>query len=475
MRNDVTFSIVAVDPFERPVRLRLPFRFGAATLRESPQAFVRARICFPDGRNASGWAAEMMMPKWFDKSPQRSNAQNLDDLRRSVALAASAYASQRTPRTAFGHTALHYRSILNAGAVEGMNALVSSFGAALVDRAILDAVCCALETSFADAVRKNVPAIDATLAPDLRGFEFARFLGALMPASSIAARHTVGLLDPVTSADVTERPDDLPFTLDEAIARYGHRHFKLKLSGSVAQDIERLTQVANVLDTLPDYAVTLDGNEQFEIAPRVSEFWRAVKAKPRLARLSSATLYLEQPLPRELALSTDVHELARFKPLIIDESDATFDAFPAARRLGYAGVSSKSCKGIYKSIVNAARCMSNMNGERAFITGEDLTAQAGLALQQDLALVGLLGLRHVERNGHHYVDGFDGQGAPADEQRAFQNAHPTLYETSSRSTRLAIRKGMIALDSLARVGFASGAAPALDSLAPMKTAAVPIS
>ena len=32
MRNEVKFSIVALDLFERPVRLRLPFRFGVVTL-----------------------------------------------------------------------------------------------------------------------------------------------------------------------------------------------------------------------------------------------------------------------------------------------------------------------------------------------------------------------------------------------------------------------------------------------------------
>jgi hypothetical protein len=476
MRNDVKFSIVALDLFERPVRLRLPFRFGAATLREAPQAFVCAQVRFPDGRSASGWAAEMMMPKWFDKSPQRSNEQNLDDLRRSLALAAQAYRSEYTARTAFGHAASHYRSLLAAGAREGLNSLVASFGAALSDRAILDAVCRAQNIRFATAIQTNVPAIDATLAPDLREFAFDAFLDALVPASSIAARHTVGLIDPLTPSDVaSRRDDDLPVALDEVIARYGHRHFKLKLAGDVAADIERLAQIAAVLDALPQYAVTLDGNEQFENVEAVHDFWCAVDADARLARLSSATLYLEQPLPRELVLSTDVHELARFKPLIIDESDATFDAFPLARRLGYAGVSSKSCKGIYKSIVNAARCMSSMNAERAFITGEDLTAQAGFALQQDLALVGLLGVTHVERNGHHYVDGFAGQGAPRDEQAAFQNAHPDLYQTTVRGTRLAIRDGMIALGSLACSGFASGAVPAIESLTPIKPAAVAIS
>ena len=97
--------------------------------------------------------------------------------------------------------------------------------------------------------------------------------------------------------------------------------------------------------------------------------------------------------------------LSRVKPVIVDESDADLAAFPSARALGYTGVSSKCCKGLYKSILNAARCKSwnaEAGGERYFMSGEDLTTQAGLAVQQDLALVNLLGLTHVERNGHHY-------------------------------------------------------------------------
>ena len=37
-------SVRAIDLFERPVVLRLPFRFGSVTVRETPQAFVRAKI-----------------------------------------------------------------------------------------------------------------------------------------------------------------------------------------------------------------------------------------------------------------------------------------------------------------------------------------------------------------------------------------------------------------------------------------------
>src|SRR5258707_12314821 len=63
---------------------------------------------------------------------------------------------------------------------------------------------------------------------------------------------------------------------------------------------------------------------------------------------------------------------------------------------------------------------------RYFMTGEDLTTQAGLAVQQDLALVSLIGIRHVERNGHHYVNGMAGLPPPA--QALFLAAHPGLYQ-----------------------------------------------
>ena len=71
------------------------------------------------------------------------------------------------------------------------------------------------------------------------------------------------------------------------------------------------------------------------------------------------------------------------------------------------------------------------------MTGEDLTTQAGLAVQQDLALVNLIGLRHVERNGHHYVNGM--AGLPQREQDDFLAAHPDLYERSHGAVRLKIR------------------------------------
>jgi len=467
-----SFRVTTVELYERPVTLRIPFRFGAATVTHAPQAFARVRIRLADGRSsgaeAQGAAAELMIPKWFDKAPQKSNAENVSDLRRALANAAAAYTSESSSRTAFGHAAAHYQSLLATGETLGLNALVANYGPALLDRAILDALCRALGVSFKVAIRGNAPGIDTSLTLDLAGFDLDRFLAGLDSAVRIAARHTVGMLDPIDDAREGVG-DGLPETLEQVIAAYGNRYFKLKLGGNPDQDLRRLMSIALVLDRLPEYAVTLDGNEQFADVATIAELWRKVTAAPSLSRLAASTLYLEQPLPRVLALQTDVSGLAQSKDLLIDESDATLDAFPAARALGYRGVSSKSCKGIYKSLLNAARC-AQWNAAAPgcyFLSAEDLTMQAGLAVQQDLALASLLGLSHVERNGHHYVDGFAGQGAGAAEQQRFFAAHPNLYEMTRGSVRLAIRDGSIALGSLDIPGFASGVEPDWARLEPM--------
>jgi hypothetical protein len=104
------------------------------------------------------------------------------------------------------------------------------------------------------------------------------------------------------------------------------------------------------------------------------------------------------------------------------------------------------------------------------MSGEDLTIQAGLALQQDLALVSILGLTHVERNGHHYVNGM--AALPQDEQGAFLAAHPDLYERSHGAVRVRIEDGMLAIGSLDCPGYASRAAPDWNSMKEMSWASV---
>src|SRR6185295_495625 len=249
------FRVRAIDLFERDVRLRMPFRFGIVTLTESPQAFARVRILLAGGAEAEGAAAELLAPKWFDKNPGLTNEQNFDQLRLALHLARDAYLGAAAD-TAYGHSRSQYEPQIARGAARALNPLVANYGPALIDRALLDALCRAFGISFYQAIRSNIAGITAPETED--------FLQTLRPRTEIAARHTVGLVDPIASLE-HRLNDGLPETLEEVVARYGHRWFKLKVGGDARADVERLAAIASVLDRITEpYHASLDGNEQYE-------------------------------------------------------------------------------------------------------------------------------------------------------------------------------------------------------------------
>lgn len=430
--------------------MRLPFRFGAATVREASQIFIELIVEDDLGRVATGYAAELMVPKWFDKNPDLSNADNEAQLRKSLDIAVDLVSSADAAAAFRLHAQIEPEQHRLA-AEAGLNGLIASFGLALVDRAILDALSRLEKVPVGAAIAANLPGIDHSTMPDLAGFDLPAFLAGLKPSASLKLRHTVGYADFLTKAQMTgdRLNDGLPECLEEEIATYGIDHFKIKLSGNPEADVERLKAVAAVLDRLPDYRATMDGNEQFTGEAPLAELVALIEAEPALERLRRSVLFIEQPIARSLALSTSIADFSKKVALEIDESDGEPDAFLLARAQGYKGISSKSCKGFYRAVLNAAR-VKKWNAEDGggyFMSAEDLTTQAGIALQQDLALAGLLNLGHIERNGHHYVDGMSGAGD--EESRAWLAAHSDLYRPGvDGRPRLVVRDGRIDLTSV---------------------------
>ncbi|MBI3851477.1 MAG: hypothetical protein HY298_14560 [Verrucomicrobia bacterium] len=133
---------------------------------------------------------------------------------------------------------------------------------------------------------------------------------------------------------------------------------------------------------------------------------------------------------------------------------------PRALGLGYVGTSYKSCKGIVKGVANA--CLlehRRRRGERVVLTGEDLCTLGPVTLLQDLAMMSLLGIEHVERNGHHYYRGLSLW--PEEWQRETLAAHGDLYAPHPQGFAcLQIRAGRLALGSVNAAPF--GVRPALD-------------
>jgi hypothetical protein len=378
-------------------------------------------------------------------------------LRRALAIARELYLARSGFDTAFGHHVAVIAAQVEACAKQDIPPLAAGFGPAEIDKAVLDALLRGLGMNFFDGMTQNIAGIDARLSPDLGDSDIAQFLRGRQRLERVAVRHTVGMDDQIEGeggvADIHENA--------------GARYFKLKLNGDPDADAARLIRIGAELTTLPhDYSVTLDANEQYADLAALGALVERLDRDAALKPIAAKLLYIEQPMPRDSFRQSPLGALAR-RDIIIDEADDSYDAFPAARALGYRGISSKSCKGIYKSIVNATRAAKwSADGERYFISGEDLTCQAGLGVQQDLALGALIGVTHAERNGHHYVDGF--ADTPAAEAEAFLSAHSDLYARDGAKIRLSIHDGDLLTGSLTTPGFASKVHPEWTALSPLQ-------
>lgn len=422
--------------YRRLARTRFPFRFGKSSMTEMPLVYVRAEWEFAGGAAFEGVSASGIPPLWFDKRDGKTAADNEVDLLASLRAAAEAYRAAGAG-TAWGLHKKVTEPVRDALVARGQAPLAAGFGPALLEAALVDGLCRALGVSFAEALR------GALGLPE----EILNALPA-KPLERVAFRHTVGLADPLTAADVASPLNDgLPETLEQVLAAYRPAYLKVKINGDPAESRARLRGIAAVVRAAGiEYAVTLDGNEQFGTMAAFADFLDGVRADAGLRDFLEHTLWIEQPVRRDQALdpacAAAIERVSAFRPVILDESDGEADALQRGLALGYGGVSSKTCKGLFRSLGHLATlAQARAAGrENLIFSCEDLTTVPVHPLQQDLCLAAALGLPHAERNGHHYLrpSGFLTVG----ECKAALEAHPALYETTaSGELRVRISQG----------------------------------
>jgi hypothetical protein len=439
---------------------------------------VAVEVEAADGRRGRGYAGDNLAPKWFDKDPAKTFHDDIKDELVAVRIAHQAYLeAARVPRSVFQIWLDAFAECRRVGPTLRLNPLTISFGSSLFERALADA---AARLAGADAVgllRHDLLEIrPGAVHRELEQDDFVRWtLGT--PPQTLAVRHTVGLLDPITAADVAADAwlrDGLPQTLEDCVRTYGLRYFKVKVGGRVDDDVARLTAVAATLDRLikEPYVVSLDGNEQYKSLDDFAALLEAMSRPSALSRFRKSILFIEQPLDRAVALDpAATRGLAAIPlPLVIDESDGELDAFKTAVKLGYRGVSTKNCKGIFKSFMNRS-LVERWNrrrkpGTQLFMSAEDLTTLAVIPLQQDLATVRALGITHVERNGHHYVKGL-AHCSPRERNLATR-LHRDLYRGDGSSARLRIESGFVRVGSLSAPGYGGPFEPDLSSMIPLE-------
>ena len=448
-------------------RTRLPFRFGMGTLTALPHLLIEVQAEF-DGERVRAVAAEGLVPKWFTKHAETSYAEDLAALFEVIqrALESGVELGEQASPFEFWQE-LYARQGEWAEGTEHPP-LLWNLGVTLVERAMIDGACRAAGVPFGWALRSGTLGVrPGALHQELEGVAWEALLPEA-PLREVALRHTVGLADPLTEADVGpgERVvDGLPQTLEECIDAYGLTHFKLKLSGDGPVDLERLRGINRILEgQVVAPVVTLDGNEQYPDLASFASAWEGVRGDPDLEFLRRQLLFVEQPLPRGVALkdstARDLLAWADRPPMIIDESDGEIHSARLALEAGYVGTSHKNCKGVFKSVANA--CLIAQRRRSApetpcILSSEDLTNLGPVALLQDLAVVANLGITHSERNGHHYFRGLS--MFPIELQEATVRAHPDLYRMHSEGfATLRVEGGRLQVGSVVDACFGSAVA-----------------
>jgi hypothetical protein len=458
----VSLSLQEPELFCTEVGVRMPFRYGIATMSRFPHLLLQLRVVM-DGRSYRGQTADHLPPKWFTKDPQQAPAEEIEQMLRVIRHAVARAAEIRA-QTPFDLWQQLYRIQREWGQREGLPPLLTNFGVALVEKAMLDGFCRGCGCTLSAAIQENRLGIRlGDIHPDLQGSAPPQWLPSA-PLRQILVRHTVGLGDPLQENDIAAEvrlADGLPQSLEAAIRAYGLRHFKVKVAGAAQNEFDRLIRLSHLLDEAcgDSYAVTLDGNESFVHPEEFHLFVRCLTEEPQLATLRQRLLFIEQPFHRSIALLPEVkravEKISATTPIIIDESDAELESLPQALALGYSGTSHKNCKGIFKGIAHTCLLQHHRQevpGRRFIMSGEDLTNIPPLALQQDLAVQALLGNESVERNGHHYFAGLS--HLPRSLQEELLRAHPDLFRQADHTwPALAISGGRLTLESVNHAPF----------------------
>ena len=192
--------------------------------------------------------------------------------------------------------------------------------------------------------------------------------------------------------------------------------------------------------------------------------WEELVAGAATADFARRVEYVEQPLPRHLALSEETAAGLAAWPgrprLIIDESDDSLDAVARALEAGYEGGAFKSSKGVFKGIGNACRIEQLRQESPAkglIYSAEDLSTIGPVGLLADLAVIATLGIDEPERNGYHYLRNDPGLPARVDEETLRHHGDLFAADADGRAV-LDIRDGTVDVGSVVRPRSASAGA-----------------
>src|SRR5205085_6943506 len=110
--------------------------------------------------------------------------------------------------------------------------------------------------------------------------------------------------------------------------------------------------------------------------------------------------YIEQPTARDLKANRHnvMHEAAKLRPVVIDESLIDLESLLLAREMGYSGAALKACKGQGASLLLAAAAQKM----GMFLCVQDLTCPGASLLQSASLAAHVPGVAAIESNSRQY-------------------------------------------------------------------------
>ncbi len=244
------------------------------------------------------------------------------------------------------------------------------------------------------------------LGPQFKGEYLDRYVPS-KPQPTMPVFHSVGASDPLEASDVKVRIDDgLPNTLEEWIPRDGLIRFKIKLNGgNLDADVDRIIRIDRIVSRIlparrvDDWKYLLDFNEGCPNVGYLLDCLRRVREATPTG--FDRILYIEQPTARDLTKDrTNVmHEAAKLRPVVIDESLTDLETLLLAREMGYTGVALKACKGQSHAMLMAAAAQKF----GMFLCVQDLTCPGASLIHSAGIAARVPGNAGIEANARQFV------------------------------------------------------------------------
>ncbi|HYI92793.1 MAG TPA: enolase C-terminal domain-like protein [Bryobacteraceae bacterium] len=219
------------------------------------------------------------------------------------------------------------------------------------------------------------------------------------PKPAMPLYHLVGAVDPVVTSDIKKRiGDGLPETLPEWMKYNGLTHVKIKLNGEdIKWDIDRVLSVDKAAPSARHFS--LDFNEKCPNVGYLIEMMRTIKEKTPSG--FEKIQYVEQPTKRDLKSDRQnvIHEAAKLKPVVIDESLTSKEMLMLAREMGYSGTALKACKGQGQALLMGAVAQKY----KMFLCVQDLTCPGASLIHSAGLAAHVPGVAAIEANARQYV------------------------------------------------------------------------